>query len=345
MIKKRLMGLVMLFLLILLASCKPEDNGGDRQIKDMANRTVQIPEKVTKVFSLLPSGTMFVYTIDPELLIGTNYQFNNNERAFILEKYHDLQVYGQSTKINWEAVIAAKPDIIIAYSDINVAQKANAEEVEETTGIPVVMVDGRLEKAPEAYRFLGTIFDLKSKAEMLATYAEEALDYAADLKATMDEVSLYYGDGALSLSTAPVGSPHAEIFELIGAKNVVNTSVGVENRVDITAEQIIAWNPDVVILNGEPKGDLTPAQAVAEFKLEYETLNAVNNDSVYAIPNYPYSWIDRPQSTNRLIGIYWLASILYPSSNINIKEEAQVFYELFYHWDLTETEISLLLGE
>ena len=33
---------------------------------------------------------------------------------------------------------------------------------------------------------------------------------------------------------------------------------------------------------------------------------------MYQVPNAPFDWFDRPPSVNRLIGTWWLASILYP---------------------------------
>lgn len=341
-----------IILLFSLSNCKSNDDKEGKEIKDMAGRTVKLPDKVSKAFATLPSGTMFIYSIDPELLVGYNYDFNEEEKVFILEEYHDLKSYGQGGKINKEALIAANPDVIIMYGEINDSEKESADILEDDTGIPVVMVDGSLEKSPEAYRFLGEkVFNMKERTDILATYAEEALEFAEEIKTTYADkkVKLYYGNGPDSLETTPIGSTHAELFVLIGAVNVCDLELNAKGRVEASHEHIIAWNPDIVLINGEPKGDkkISPKMAVDNFKSDerFQTINAVINDRVYAIPNYPYTWIDRPQSTNRLLGIYWLAYILYDHDSIDVNEEAKTFYELFYHWDLTDEELTLLLGK
>jgi len=41
-------------------------------------------------------------------------------------------------------------------------------------------------------------------------------------------------------------------------------------------------------------------------------LSAVKDHRVYRIPSVPWDWFDRPPSVNRLIGVRWLAQVLYP---------------------------------
>ena len=143
--------------------------------------------------------------------------------------------------------------------------------MQEQTGIPFLLVDGSLESTPETYRFLGEVFQRQERCEQLAQYAEEALNFAKSLNIPEKErVSVYFGNGHESLETAPVGSPHAELFELIGADNVavVEEIQDKVARIDISAEQIIGWDPEVIILNGEPTERFSPLDAVNKFKEE-----------------------------------------------------------------------------
>ena len=61
-------------------------------------------------------------------------------------------------------------------------------------------------------------------------------------------------------------------------------------------------------------------------------------------PKYPFGWFDRPPGVNRLIGIYWLASVLYPEANVDINEETEKFYSSFYHLELNQNQVDSLLG-
>lgn len=351
MINKKLLFSLILFLYItILAGCTSREGAnsdGYREITDMGERTVLIPDEVNSAFSTIASGTIVLYTIDPELLIGVNYEFNEKEKEFILEAYQDLPSYGQGGKINKEAIIAADPDIIITYGTITDSEISFADNFQDQTGIPVLMVDGALGSAPEVYRFLGDVFNLKNRTELLASYAEKALDFASEIEVTEEEqISIFYGNGDESLETVPLNSTHAELFRLVDANNVAVVEGEIINRVDISAEQIIGWNPEVIILNGEPTNNISPVDAVETFKADsrYQDVSAVVNDKVFAIPKYPYSWFDRPKSTNRLIGIYWLVDTIYPElKDVDIRQEAKDFYNLFYHLELSDEQLVSLL--
>lgn len=322
---------------------------GTKEITDMAGRTVTIPSEIKSVFSLGATGTIALYTIEPDLLVGVNYEFNEKESEFILEKYRDLPSFGQGKGLNQEAVISAAPDICITYGSINDSEISAADSFQEQTNIPVVMVDGALESAPDAYRFLGGVLGLDKRCGELAEYSQKALDFAAKINVPKEkQTSVYYGNGEKSLETSPVGSSHAELFGLVKANNVAVVEGKISTRIEVSPEQIIGWNPEVIIINGEPKTGISPTDAVEAFKADerYKNVKAVANNKVFAIPKYPYSWFDRPPAANRLIGIYWLADILYPDlADIDIKKEAKDFYSLFYHMKLSDEQLASLLGE
>ena len=71
-------------------------------------------------------------------------------------------------------------------------------------------------------------------------------------------------------------------------------------------------------------------------------LNAVKNKHVYLVPKNLYGWIADPPSINRLLGIYYVAGIMYPEiAKVNIREEAKKYYKLFYNYNLKDSEIKL----
>lgn len=319
-----------------------------RTITDMAGRTVTLPAEVSTGLGTGSIGSYMLYTLDPDTMVGVNYEFNEQEKAYILPEYQDLPSFGQGDGLNLEAVIAAAPDVLISYGTISESIISEADGFQEQTGIPCVVLDGSMEAIPEAYRMLGQVFGMEETAEELAVYAEEALAFAEAIDIPEEEqVTVYFGNGLENLETAPVGSSHAELLDIVDAKNVAVVEGEVTSRIDVSAEQVIGWNPQVILLNGEPTEGLSPQQAVEAFLADsrYENLQAVQNGAVYAIPKYPYSWFDRPPGPNRLIGIYWLAELLYPEQfDLDIKESAKEFYALYYHMDLTEEQLVDLLG-
>ena len=62
-------------------------------------------------------------------------------------------------------------------------------------------------------------------------------------------------------------------------------------------------------------------------------------------PPLPFGWVDEPPAANRLIGLRWLAQLLYPSLfPEDIRVEARRFYALFYQQDPTDAQLDQLLA-
>jgi iron complex transport system substrate-binding protein len=77
----------------------------------------------------------------------------------------------------------------------------------------------------------------------------------------------------------------------------------------------------------------------------WQLVTAVRNREVYEAPQYPFSWLDRPPSVNRIIGIKWMANLFYPEIfRYDMRQETLRFYETFYHVRLTEAQLDQLLA-
>lgn len=318
----------------------------EREITDMAGRTMTVPLEIESVFSTGPAAAIYLYTLVPDKLLGWNYALNDIEKSIILEQYHDLPNFGQGDAVNYEAVIAAGPTIALNVTSINDGSIDASDALAEQLGIPVVMVSSDLLDAPAVYRFMGELFGVEEQAEALAAYAEETFNAISSLDIPNEEkVRIYYGNGEDSLETAPAGSSHGQIIDLVNAVNVADLELGDGSRVQISAEQLLAWDPDVIIVNGEPKADMTGSAAAEAILADplFATLKAVQNGAVYGTPNAPFSWVDRPPGPNRIVGMRWLSGLIYPEYlDYDVDEAVREFFQLFYHVELTDEQLTQL---
>ena len=319
------------------------DAAGEREITDMAGRTVVVPDEIETVFSSSTVTAIFMYTLAPDKLLGWNYELNELEKSIILEEYHDLPNFGMGDSINYEAVIAADPTIAVNVGTINDKMISDCDKLSKSLGVPVVAVDGDLSASAEAYRFMGELLGEEEQAEKLASYAEKTFADIEKMEVPEDKkVRIYYGNGEDSLETAPAGSAHGQISDMVNAVNVADLEMGEGSRVQISAEQLLAWDPDVIVVNGEPKADTSGASAAEAILAnpDYASLKAVQDQQVYGTPNTPFSWMDRPMGPNRIVGIRWLSGLIYPEYlNYNVDEEVKEFFDLFYHVQLTDEKL------
>ena len=327
-----------------------QETAETREITDMAGRKVTVPaaENIESVFSTGPVAAIFLYMVAPDKLLGWNYELNDVEKSIILDKYQDLPNFGMGDAVNYEAVIAANPTIAINSGKINDAMVSDCDALSESLGIPVVAVDNELNNSAEAFRFMGELLGVEDHAEELAQYAEQVFTDINVLSDIPEEkkVSVYFSNGEDSLETAPRGSQHAQILDAINAVNVADLELGDGSRVQISAEQLLAWDPDVIVVNGEPKADKSGSSAAEDIlsNPDYASLKAVQDQKVYGTPNAPFSWVDRPAGPNRLIGMRWFSALIYPEYiKCDINEEIHKFFDLFYHVDLSDEQLENVL--
>ena len=345
-------------LLFLFVSCSPlaafgqTPRGDQRVFTDMAERKVVVPKKITRVLGMSPVGTILVYTLSPELLAGWNYQPDPGELAFYQEKYRHLPVlggwYGKNNTGNLEQIIKAHPDVMISMGDP--LGTALAERVQGQTHIPVIILDGRLEHLPETYVKAGELFGSATRAAQLATECRRTLN---EIRQKVDSIPqnkrrrYYYAEGPKGLETEPGGSMHSEALNFAGG---VNVAAGVEGQQGyghspVSMEQVLRWNPEIVISGYDHAS--TPGEFYKTVWNDpaWKIVAAVRNHEVYETPQYPFNWIDRPPSVNRMIGIKWLANLFYPELfHYDMRNETRRFYKLFYQLDLTDAQLDQLLS-
>jgi iron complex transport system substrate-binding protein len=74
-------------------------------------------------------------------------------------------------------------------------------------------------------------------------------------------------------------------------------------------------------------------------------LKAVRDGRVHLSPKMPFGWVDFPPSVNRLIGLWWLAKILYADKfPEDIRAQMRDFYAMFYHRTPDDAQIDHVLA-
>jgi iron complex transport system substrate-binding protein len=321
------------------------DGRAARLVADSAGRQVEVPDRIERVFPAGPPAMVFLYVLAPETLLGWTREFRGNEAAFVAEPYRDLPVLGRLTgrggDANLEVVLAARPDLIFDFGSVAPTYVSLADRVQAQTKIPYVLIDGSFANTAAALRLFGRILGKEERAERLAAYAERTL---AETDAILREVPwderprVYLARGPEGFETGVRGSINTEIIERAGAVNVAEAP-GQRGIVNISPEQILLWNPDVVVTWDERFYEWVWQDAL------WQNVKAVQEKRVYLSPSEPFGWIDRPPSINRLLGLRWLTSVLYPERfEGDLHEITREFYDLFYQVRLSDRQLEQLLA-
>ena len=330
-----------LALLILLVGASAEA----RSITDSAGRQVEVPDRIERVFAAGPPASILLYMLAPEKMTGWPDAPRPEERPYIAAPYRDLPALGRLTgrggTANLEVVLKAKPDLILDFGSVRGTYASLADNVQEQTKIPYVLIDGRFEATPAALRLLGDILGVSVRGQQLAKYVEDTF---AEIDRALLEVPLekrprvYLARGPDGLETGVVGSINAEIIERDGGRNVADAA-GQRGLVRASLEQLIVADPEIILT-----WDRNFFEQVRKDAL-WAGIRAVREQRVYLAPTAPFGWIDRPPSLNRVIGLKWLAGLFYPDKfSEDLREITRSFYRLFYHVDLGEPELDTLIA-
>ena len=151
---------------------------------------------------------------------------------------------------NAEEIAAQNPDALLCFWTADEVGANMADEVQNQTGLPVVLVDYDVRSAPTTFRLLGDLMGCSERAVELASYCEGKL---ATIRAVADAVPeserkrVFLAQGNDGLTTDPVGSMHVtDALELINTENVADMP-GTQGQgmgmPSVNLEQIINWNP------------------------------------------------------------------------------------------------------
>lgn len=322
-----------------------------RKIIDGAGRTLQIPVNIKKAYATSQIGIITLYSLCPDKLAGWGFALSDSDKKYILKKYHNLPVLGvwsgKNGTGNIEQIIKVHPDVIFSIGTLEKSQVELCNKIQKQAKIPVVMIDQPLDKTDKAYEMLGSIMNEKSKAKELADYCTKTISSVKSKAASIPQdkrVRVYYAEGLKGLETDPKGSFHTEVLDLVGGINVAEVPVkGGFGRTQVSIEQLLSWDPDVIITNfdKDANGGLNSSKIEDE---NWQSLKAVKHGRVYQVPNRPFDWFDRPPSSNRIIGVKWLANLLYPDIfKFDMVKEVKEFYSKFYHFSLNDKDAKAML--
>jgi iron complex transport system substrate-binding protein len=351
-VRLRAAGLVALPLALVVAGvlAAPAPRGAaaadKRVVTDSTGRRVEIPARVERVFAAGGPASVLIYALAPNKLVGWNRAPSGEERAFLPERAAAMPALGRLTgrgnTANVEVVLAARPDIIVDYGTLGPIYASLADQVQQQTGVPYLLYDGSLAAVRTVSEALGEVLDARGPGRDLARYAERTLGEVDRRVARVpadQRPRVYYARGPKGLETAAPGSINVESLDRMGVRNVAGDDAGRAHLGSVSVEQVLAWNPDVVVT-------IDPGFAASvRGDRRWREVKAVKEGRIYLAPLLPFPWVDSPPSVNRLIGLWWLGRALYPSAfPEDLRAEARAYYTLAYHRAPDERQLDALLG-
>ena len=234
----RWLALIAGLILFLSAAAQPVS------VKDDRGRVVTINRPVQRIVTLAPHLTELAYAAGAgEKLVGVARHSDYPPAAA------GIPQVGDAIRVDVEAVLALKPDLVLAWRSGN----PPAEVVRlERIGLPVLATEpGRLSDIPRLLRAIGTLAGSGGHAQMAATDFEGEIQALRERNAKARRIRVFYVIWHKPLLTVNGAHLISEIISLCGGENIF-ADLG-QLTPNITLEALIAARP-VAILGGASAG-------------------------------------------------------------------------------------------
>jgi iron complex transport system substrate-binding protein len=315
------------------------------KIKDITGREVEVSVPVDRV--ILGEGRQIYFTaaLDTEKPFGRVVGWRDDFKKADLDGYNAyLEKFPEMAAIptfggmkdgtfDIEQAVALKPDVIIMNTEAKSAtEEAGYIEKLAKVGIPLVYIDFRekpMQNTDASMRIIGKLFGKEARAEEFVSFRQEQmatvtdrLAKAGDLKKPvvfMERAGGYSDDCCMSFGNENFG----KMVDLAGGINMAAEFIpGTFGTVN--PEQIIASNPDQVIITGSnwelyvpggkwvgvgPGADPVRAKeklAVLTERPAFTGIKAVKDQNVHAI------WHQFYNSPYQFIAVQQIAKWLHP---------------------------------
>ena len=298
-------------------------------LTDMAGREVSIeavPERIVSGY-YISTSTLIALGIQDKL-VGIEAKADKRPiYKLSAPELIELPNVGTAKEFNLEGCLALEPDLVILPLKLK-----NAAQTLEELGIPVLLVNPESqEQLMEMVAMLGDATGTADRAGELAAYIEAQEASLAGLLADAGTPTVYLGGNSALLSTAGQAMYQSDMIVRAGG---VNVAAEIEDTywVDISYEQLLAWDPEYIILASD--ASYTAEDVLADENLKDCT--AVKNGNVYHLPADVESW-DSPVPSG-FLGSFWMASVLHGDLITEADRDTVIneFYDTFYGFTCCE---------
>lgn len=307
-----------------------------RTVTDLRGVQVEIPATINKVAASFPAME------EAFLMLGVQDKnvsaiASNQKNPWMLKLYPQIanlpNIFGES--VNMESLLAAAPDVVFVGDE-------KTQQAVMDAGIPAVQTNfTSAQDVIDGLTLMGDIFGGDAKT----TAAELVADYQTNMSfvkgktdpiATADRPRVFYA-AKNTLNTEGAGSIVTDWIEMAGGVNVA-TENGIEGTFkDVSLEDLLAWDPDVIIARD------------AAHKTEYMTdsrfaeLKAVKNNRVYVNPKGVFVWCVR--SADEVLQPVWAATVIQPDlfSDVDMNKYTYDFYKKYYHYEASDADLQSIL--
>lgn len=348
--RKFALGLVALSLVLSVTACS--SSGGSSSsavssrasstpatITDMEGKTVKLPSKIDKIADSWPAHTEVLMLLGAgKKIVATANTPKNLPWMFKVNPMLSKAIVTTDKNFNTEDLAAKSPDILFMSPG-----NTNADKI-QSMGIPTVQLNftnyTQMKKCISlTAEILGA--DAEKRAGKYNAYLDETLSSINKVTSKLSEKEKPRVLHIQSLNPLQVDGSNTIIDDWITASGGVNAAQSVTgNMKQVSMEQVLQWNPDVIIVGVQGVDGASALKNDPQWK----NVKAVQDGKVYNNPMGVFGW-DR-YSPEEVLQLQWAAKTLHPDQfkNLDVSKAVQNYYKTYLGYTLSSSDAQLILN-
>ena len=230
-----------------------------------------------------------------------------------------------------ETIASLEPDLVIASTpDL-------ADTIQETTGIPTIYADytSALALEFEYFRFMGYVLGEQDRADELISYLNEKIDEVSEVTSDIpdyEKPKVYLAFWTFMGTITYTPRAYAPV-EVAGGINVAEDVLpGPDGPLmwQVSKEQIIAWNPDIILLHCAGGPLMLTIEAVLSDP-DLKSVSAVQSEAVYSTQGFSWGWDPATGVTE----CFYMGKLFHPGefADVDVEEVGNEIFEEVYGVD------------
>lgn len=330
---------VMMTLMLFTACTAKNAAPATRTVVDMSGTEVTIPAQVnTYVESWFAHNAVDLMLNKAEGMLVTCVNKNSQPWMYIVcPNFYKAVSTNFSADMNLEEIIAAKPDVVFGSNE-------KYRDMFTAVGIPFINCSFKTyDEMIRSVQLTAEVFggEAVDIANRYTAYLKERLDWVAKRVGDITEekrTTVAHGNSIYELNFDGANTIIDEWIKYAGGINAAAEGM-TGNLQTISMEQVLQWDPDVLI-TGKPKKQVEQVMSDPA----WANLKAVKNGRVYSNPKGVFAW-DR-YGVESALQPQWCAKLLYPGlfEDFDIAQELKNFYHTFFYYELSDQQAQMILN-
>ena len=311
---------------------------GTHTVTDMGGVEVEVPTEITKYADgWYAHNEVSIMFNQAEGMVATHCDPKSYAWMYKVAPNMNQATTMFGKDFNYEDLVVLEPQVVFDSTDSLRDKLASA-------GIPLVnCMFKTFDEMKRSIDLTAEVFG--ADAASLATKYNNELDQVlADVRAKTDSLadvdrpSVLHGTSVYTLTLDGTGTIIDDWIDAAGGRNANTESTTGNAQATFSLEQVIGWNPDVIITGKAGEAEQILADPA------WADISAVKNKQVYVNPKGVFGW-DR-YGVEELLQVQWAAATLHPDlfGDLDVKQKVQDFYATYLDYTLNDDEVELILA-